>query len=63
MASIADEARVNMLAELILSEPQPLSNIDLMKLVIEDVGQTLITVTDETAAVQYWRYLKVVRDS
>lgn len=63
MASISDTARANMLANRSLVEPQKLSNVDLMALVLADGAQTLVTKTDATAAVHLWRYLKTVRDS
>jgi hypothetical protein len=60
----SDRARANMLAELVLTEPQIYTNTDLMRLVIEDVGQTLITVVPEwTPARQYLDYWLIVRDS
>jgi hypothetical protein len=59
--SIADQARTNMLDELVLEEPQLKSNVDLMREVIADVTQTLITVTSASAAVQYVRYLMTLR--
>lgn len=58
--SISDQARVNMLAALVLTEPQP-SNVDLMRLVIAGGGLSLITVTDANAAEHYNRYLIAVR--
>ncbi len=61
--SIADEARVLMLDALTLDEPRQETNVDLMRLVIAAGGLGLITPNDKTAAVQYWNYLKTVRDS
>ncbi len=61
--SISDEARSLMLAALGLSEPRQETNVDLMRLVIAAGGLGLITPNDKTAAVQYWNYLKTVRDS
>lgn len=61
MASTADDARTNMLAALGQVEPQLKSNVDLMREVIAAGGLALITVTDQTAAVQYWQYLEVLR--
>lgn len=61
--SIADEARFLMLDALNLDEPRQESNVDLMRLVIAAGGLGLITPNDKTAAVQYWNYLKTVRDS
>lgn len=61
MASTADTARTNMLAALSQTEPQLKSNVDLMTEVIAAGGLALITVTDQTAAVQYWQYLEVLR--
>lgn len=63
MASISDTARVNLLADRVLTEPQSLSNVDLMRLVLADVGQLLVTKTDATAAVHLWRYLRTVREA
>lgn len=63
MASISDIARANMLANRVLTEPQTLSNVDLMDLVLADGAQTLVTKTDATAAIHLWRYLRTVRDS
>lgn len=60
--SIADEARANMLAALSQAESNK-SNVDLMREVVAAGGLSLITVTDASAAVHYWRYLKIVRDS
>lgn len=57
MASVADIARVNMLNELSLTEPQNLSNVDLMARVLETPGQTLVTETDASAAIHYQRYI------
>jgi hypothetical protein len=62
MASISDTARTNMLTDRVLTEPQRLSNTDLMSLVLADGAQTLVTKTDATAAVHLWRYLRTVRD-
>lgn len=61
--SIADEARSLMLTALSLTEPRRESNIDLMRLVIAAGGLGLITPNDKSAAVQYWNYLRTVRDS
>lgn len=61
MASIADTARANMLTELVLSEPQPLSNADLMALVMVDPGQTTVTVTDASIGTHLLRYLMSLR--
>lgn len=63
MASISDTARTNMLTALVQTEPQLKSNVDLMREVVAAGGLSLITVTDASAAVHYWRYLKIVRDS
>lgn len=60
--SIADEARRLMLAALSQSESNK-SNVDLMREVIAAGGASIITPTSETAAVQYWRYLRVVRNN
>lgn len=63
--SIADIARVNMLAALgyTADQAKAKTNIDLMREVVAAGGLSLITVTQATAAVHYWRYLKIVRDS
>lgn len=61
--SISDIVRINMLADRVLTEPQFLSNVDLMRLVLADGAQTLVTKTEATAAVHLWRYLRTVRDS
>lgn len=61
--SISDEARTNMLAELVQSDPQLKSNADLMREVLEDPLQTIITETDATAGVHLWRYLKELKDA
>lgn len=61
MPSISDTARANMLAVLVLTDPQQLSNVDLMRLVIASGGLALITVTDATAAVHLERYLRSLR--
>lgn len=61
--SVSDEARSLMLTALGLTEPRPESNVDLMRLVIAAGGLGLITPNNKTAAIQYWDYFKVVRDS
>lgn len=62
--TVADEARTNMLVELGITEPQRLSNVDLMSLVRVDPGQTTVTVVPEwVPAKQYWEYLKILRDT
>lgn len=63
--SIADEARRLMLAALSLTVDQgkSFSNVDLMRQVIAAGGLSIIIPTDETAAVQYWEYLRVVRSN
>lgn len=61
MASTADTARTNMLAALGQAEPQLKSNVDLMREVVAAGGLAIITPTDQTAAVQYWQYLEVLR--
>lgn len=63
LGTISDVARVNMLADRVLTEPQLLSNVDLMRLVLADGTQTLVTKTEATPAVHLWRYLKQVRDA
>lgn len=60
--SLADEARRLMLQALAQAESNK-SNVDLMREVIAAGGLGIIVPTSETAAVQYWRYLKVVRDN
>jgi hypothetical protein len=61
--SISDQARVNLLSALSLSEPQAFTNVDLMRLLLETPGQTLVTATSASAAVHYWTYLKNLRDA
>lgn len=63
--SIADEARRLMLAALgqTVLQGQAKSNVDLMREVVAAGGLGLITVTSDTAAVHYWKYLKIVRDT
>lgn len=63
--SIADEARSLMLDALSYTADQAKSktNVDLMREVVAAGGLGLITVTSATAAVHYWRYLKIVRDA
>lgn len=61
--SISNIARTNMLVDRGLTEPQSLSNVDLMRLVLADGAQTLVTETEATAAVHLWQYLRLVRDS
>lgn len=61
MATVSDTARTNMLAALVLTDPQPLTNVDLMRLVVAGGGLTLVTVTDATAAVHLERYLRSLR--
>lgn len=58
--SIADTARVNMLAELGLSS-STLSNVDLMALVKDDALQTTWTFTLASIANNYWNYLESLR--
>lgn len=59
--SISDQARVNMLAELVLSEPQLQSNVDLMRRVVIKGGQVLVPVTNKTYAGHYDDYLLALR--
>lgn len=59
--SISDQARVNMLAELALTPPQTLSNVDLARQVIAKVGQLLFPVTNKTVGGHYQDYLLVLR--
>ncbi len=54
--TLADQARLNLLAALSLSEPQNLSNVDLMRLLLEDPLQTLVTKTSASAATHLLRY-------
>jgi hypothetical protein len=61
--SISDRARSNMLTNRGLSDPQTLSNVDLMSLVLADGAQTLIPKTDATTGEHYDRYLITVRGS
>lgn len=61
MATVSDTARGNMLTALVLSNPQPLSNVDLMRQVIAAGGASIVTVTDATAAVHLERYLRSLR--
>jgi hypothetical protein len=63
--SIADEARRLMLAALgyTVDQGKSKSNVDLMREVVAAGGLGLITVTSDTAAVHYWKYLKIVRDA
>lgn len=58
--TISDTARTNLLAELVLSS-SPFSNVDLMALVRNDVGQTTWTFTPASDAVNYWNYLESLR--
>lgn len=52
----ADEARANMLTALSLVNPQLYTNVDLMRLVLDTPGQTLVTETDASIATHYSRY-------
>lgn len=52
----ADEARTNMLTALSLVAPQLYSNVDLMRLILDTPGQTLVTETDASIATHYSRY-------
>lgn len=63
--SLADEARRLMLVALgyTAAQAKSKSNVDLMREVVAAGGLGLITVTSATAAVHYWRYLKIVRDA
>lgn len=64
VVTISDEARAAMLVEVGLTEPQLLSNVDLMALVRADGTQTTVTLVPEwTPAKQYWEYLKTLRDT
>lgn len=62
-ASISDEARTNMLAQLAQAEPQNKSNADLMREVLAFGGQTLITATQASAATHLERYLVTLRNT
>jgi len=61
MATVSDTARANMLTALVLSNPQPLSNVDLMRQVIAAGGASIVTVSDASAAVHLERYLRSLR--
>lgn len=61
--NVADQARINLLNALSLTEPQNLSNTDLMRLVLADVGQTLVTKTQASAATHLIRYMMSLRTS
>lgn len=60
MSSISDLARAALLAELTLTS-STLSNVDLMALVKDDVGQTTWTFSDASVANNYWQYLESLR--
>jgi len=59
--SIADQARTGMLTALVLVEPQKLSNTDLMKLVVDAGGLSLITVTNASPATHLVKYMMSLR--
>lgn len=61
--SIADTARANLLTELGLTVSQGAvySNVDLMRLLLEDPDQELVTETGASAAVQLVRYMMSLR--
>ncbi len=61
--TISDKARVNLLANRGLADPQRLSNVDLMSLVLADGAQVLLPKTSATVAEHYNRYLITLRDS
>jgi hypothetical protein len=61
--SVSDQARANLLVALGLTEPQLMSNVDLMRLLLEDAGQTLVTKTSASAATHLLRYLMELRDA
>lgn len=61
MSSIADTARVNMLANRVLTEPQKSSNADLMALILVDGAQVLVPKTDASAATHLLRYMMSLR--
>lgn len=64
MASVTDTVRANIIADQGLAAvADGLSNVDLMRILLEDDTQTLTTETEATAAVHYWRYFREVRDS
>lgn len=63
VGSLGDKARGFMLTELGLTEPRPESNVDLMKLILDDPEQSLVTKTDASVGVHLYRYYKMVRDS
>lgn len=59
--SIADQARANMIAELALPNPNPLSNVDLMVQVMAKPGQVIVPVTDASAGTHLYRYMLSLR--
>lgn len=63
--SISDKARRLMLVALgyTVDQARFKTNVDLMREVVAGGGLGLITVTSATAAVHYWKYLKIVRDT
>jgi|SRR5690349_2488660 len=63
MQTISDEARANLLANRVLVDPQRLSNVDLVGLVLADGAQVLIPKTSATTAEHYNRYLITLRDT
>lgn len=63
MQTISDKARSNMLSNRGLAEPQRLSNVDLMSLVLADGAQVLVPKTNATTAEHYNRYLITLRDT
>lgn len=56
MATTADRARTNMMTALVLTDPQNLSLVDLMRQVIAAGGLALVTVTSASAATHLVRY-------
>lgn len=61
VGTISDKARDNMIADRVLSEPVKLTNPDLMKLVLDDPSQVLVTKTLASAGNQLVRYMMGLR--
>jgi hypothetical protein len=59
--SIADQSRVNMLSNRVLTEPRIESDTDLMVLVLADGLQVLVPKTDASAATHLLRYMMSLR--
>jgi len=62
MASIADTARVNMLANRSLTEPRRETNADLMALVLNDGAQVLVPKTNASVGTHLLRYMMSLRN-